>query len=138
MQKTKKKGGKLQQPTSSVAEPTEPPTDEDDVGKDFGTLINAPLSRGGHFVFKSEKAWTVDSPQYSEFFTLNLKMLSAAVDCVPFNKYVDVADRYFLVSTQEILEIQETPHNIQEYVKIDSTCMNGFQSNDRLIRRFAL
>lgn len=113
MQKTKKKGSK--QPPSSVPEPTEPSTDEDDVGKDFGTLVNAPLSRGGHFVFKSEKAWTVDSSQYSEFFTLNLKMLSAAIDCVPFNKYVDVTDRYFLVSTREILEgeiLQRTLNDI--------------------------
>jgi len=94
MQKAKKKG-KLQQPPSSVAASSAESSDED-VGKDFGTLINAPLSKGGHFVFKSEKAWTVDSSQYSEFFTLNLKALSAAIDCVPFNEYVDVADRYFV------------------------------------------
>ncbi|XP_071629759.1 uncharacterized protein [Temnothorax longispinosus] len=96
MQKAKKKG-KPQQPPSSVAEPApaESLTDED-VGKDFGTLMNAPLSKGGHFVFKSEKAWTVDSSEYSEFFTLNLKEVSAAIDCVPFNEYVDVPDRYFV------------------------------------------
>lgn len=99
MQKAKKKG-KRQQPPLSVTEESpsaELPTDED-VGKDFRTLINAPLSKGGHFVFKSEKAWTVDSSQYSEFFTLNLKALSAAIDCVPFNEYIDVADSYFIVS----------------------------------------
>ncbi|XP_071557831.1 uncharacterized protein [Temnothorax nylanderi] len=96
MPKAKKKG-KPQQPPSSVAEsaPAESLTDED-VGKDFGTLVNAPLSKGGHFVFKSEKAWTVDSSEYSEFFTLNLKEASAAIDCVPFNEYVDVPDRYFV------------------------------------------
>lgn len=106
MQKAKKKG-KPQQPPSSVAESTDSPTEEDDIGKDFGTLMNAPLSKGGHFVFKSEKAWTIDSSQYSEFFTLNLKTLSAAIDCVPFNKYVDVADRYFVVSTSRDLRCKK-------------------------------
>ncbi|KYN14172.1 PREDICTED: uncharacterized protein LOC108766075 [Trachymyrmex cornetzi] len=96
MRRAKKKG-KLQQPSSSIADHAEWPMDENvEEGKDFGTLINAPLSKGGHFVFKSEKAWTVDSSQYSEFFTLNLKALSAAIDCVPFNEYVGVADKYFV------------------------------------------
>ncbi|XP_011867113.1 PREDICTED: uncharacterized protein LOC105561608 [Vollenhovia emeryi] len=92
MQKVKRKG-RPQQPSSSVA--VESPTDAE-MGKDFGILMNAPLSKGGHFVFKSEKAWTVDSSQYSEFFTMNLKALSAAIDCVPFNEYIDVADGYFV------------------------------------------
>ena len=99
MRRAKKKS-KSQQSSSSIADHAESPTDENVVeGKDFGILINAPLSKGGHFVFKSEKGWTVDSSQYSEFFTLNLKTLSAAIDCVPFNKYIDVADKYFVVST---------------------------------------
>lgn len=97
MQKTKEKK-KLRQPSSSFANYAEILSDEN-VGKDFGVLINAPLSKNGHFVFKSEKAWSVDSSQYSEFFTLNLKTLSAAIDCIPFNEYINVNDRYFTVST---------------------------------------
>lgn len=120
MQRRAKKKGKSQQPSSSIAEHAESPTDQDvEEGKDFGTLINAPLSKGGHFVFKSEKAWTVDSSQYSEFFTLNLKALSAAIDCVPFNEYVDVADKYFVVSTREIFDMQEI------LVKFVSCCCTG-------------
>lgn len=71
-------------------------TDED-TAKDFGTLVNAPLSKGGHFVFKSEKDWSSIDPssEYAEFFTLNLNTLSAAIDCIPFNEYVDVDNRYF-------------------------------------------
>ncbi|XP_012539161.1 uncharacterized protein LOC105838270 [Monomorium pharaonis] len=100
MKKAKKKTVKLRQlPVDDsdeiVDDYLKSPTDED-VGKDFGTLINAPLSKGGHFVLKSEKTWTVDSTQYSEFFTLNLKTLSAAIDCVPFNEYANVPDRYFV------------------------------------------
>lgn len=96
--KTHKTRRKLQQPPSSFADCPEEPTEED-VGKDFSTLVNAPLSKGGHFIFKSEKAWSIDLSQYSEFFTLNVNTLSAAINCIPFNEYVDVDDRYFTVST---------------------------------------
>ncbi|KAH0947119.1 hypothetical protein HN011_004018 [Eciton burchellii] len=89
--KTRKR---LQQPPSSFADYMEEPTDED-IGKDFRTLMNAPLSKGGHFIFKSEKNWAIDSSQYSEFFTLNLKALSAAINCIPYNEYIDVNDKYF-------------------------------------------
>ncbi|EZA56534.1 hypothetical protein DMN91_001863 [Ooceraea biroi] len=92
--KTHRTRRKLQQPPSSFADYTEEATDED-VGKDFRTLISAPFSKGGHFVFKSEKTWSVDSSQYSEFFTLNLKALSAAISGIPFNEYVGVDDKYF-------------------------------------------
>ncbi|KAL0118897.1 hypothetical protein PUN28_009491 [Cardiocondyla obscurior] len=94
MQKAKKKSKPKPRPPS-VVDSAELPADED-VGKDFGTLINAPLSKGGHFVFKSEQAWAIDSSHYSELFTLNLKTLSAAIDCIPFNEYVDIPDMYFV------------------------------------------
>lgn len=85
-----------QQPQPTCADHAEISTDID-IGKDFSTLINAPLSKGGHFVFKSEKDWSaVDCS--SEFFTLNLNILSAAINCIPFNEYIDVDDRYFTVS----------------------------------------
>lgn len=94
IQKTKEK--KKSRLSSSFAE-GEMSTDEN-VGKDFDTLISVPLSKNGHFVFKSEKAWSVHSSQYSEFFTLNLRTLSVAIDCIPFNEYINVNNRYFIVS----------------------------------------
>ncbi|XP_011708253.1 PREDICTED: uncharacterized protein LOC105462986 [Wasmannia auropunctata] len=136
MQKAKKKG-KSQQPPSSVADRAESPTDEEAMGKDFGTLINAPLSKGGHFVFKSEKAWTVDSSQYSEFFTLNLKALSAAIACVPFDEYVDVADRYFvsdqLTSIYNDAERGKAAYSaIVEDLKASSLIKSGSNENARI------
>lgn len=97
MHKAKEKK-KLQQPAASFADCTKL-SENEDLGKDFATLANAPLSKGGHFVFKSEKTWSVDPTHFSEFFTLNLKTLSAAIDCIPFNEYIDVDDKYFTVST---------------------------------------
>ncbi|TGZ37248.1 hypothetical protein DBV15_03301 [Temnothorax longispinosus] len=97
------------------------------VGKDFGTLMNAPLSKGGHFVFKSEKAWTVDSSEYSEFFTLNLKEVSAAIDCVPFNEYVDVPDSDQLTSIYNDAERSKAAYSaildelIKENAKTDQS-----------------
>lgn len=89
---------KLRQPSSSFADYAEISTDED-VGKDFRTLINAPLSKDGHFVFKSEKdSASVDLSQYAQYFTLNLKILSAAINCIPFNEYMNIDKRYFTVS----------------------------------------
>ncbi|XP_020280524.1 uncharacterized protein LOC109853126 [Pseudomyrmex gracilis] len=90
----KGKNRRLRQSSSSYANYEDLSSDED-VGKDFGVLVNAPISKGGHFVFKSEKLWSVDTSQYSEFFTLNLRTLSAAIDCIPFNECIDVDDKYF-------------------------------------------
>lgn len=106
-----------QQPPSSYAGCTETSTEEDvDVGKDFGTLVDAPLSKGGHFVFKSERDWSAADCS-SEFFTLNLNMLSAAIDCIPFNGYVDVDDRYFTVSWPEGRLIYKTNKVEQRVVR---------------------
>ncbi|XP_050454341.1 uncharacterized protein LOC126853011 [Cataglyphis hispanica] len=120
MQKMKEK--KKSQSSSSSTDYVE--TDED-VGKDFGTLINAPLSRNGHFVFKSEKAWFVDSSQYSEFFTLNLKTLSVAIDCIPFNEYINVNDKYFtsdqLTNINNDVEKGKVTYNTIFYPNISSS-----------------
>lgn len=103
---SKGKNRRLRQSSSSYANYEDLSSDED-VGKDFGVLVNAPISKGGHFVFKSEKLWSVDTSLYSEFFTLNLKTLSAAIDCIPFNEYIDVDDKYFTVSMRDIARVRD-------------------------------
>lgn len=70
------------------------PVDET-TAKDFEFLSNAPVSEGDHFVFKSEKNWNIDTSKYSEFFTLDLKVLSAAIESIPFNENVDIDKKYF-------------------------------------------
>lgn len=98
---------RLRQPSSSFADYAEISTDED-VGKDFGILINAPISKDGHFVFKSEKdsAWSIDSSECAQHFTLNLKVLSAAINCIPFNKYMNIDERYF--TSDQLTSINNT------------------------------
>lgn len=63
--------------------------------KDFEFLSNALVSEDDHFVFKSEKEWNVDVSKYSEFFTLDLKTLSAAIESIPFNENVEIDKKYF-------------------------------------------
>lgn len=63
--------------------------------KDFEFLSNAPVSEDDHFVFKSEKNWNIDTSKYSEFFTVDLKRLSAAIESIPFNENIDIDKKYF-------------------------------------------
>ncbi|KOC64307.1 hypothetical protein WH47_01475, partial [Habropoda laboriosa] len=67
----------------------------ENTAKDFEFLLNAPVSEDDHFVFKSEKNWSIDTSKYSEFFTLDLKTLSAAIESIPFNKNVNIDAKYF-------------------------------------------
>ncbi|CAK9827914.1 hypothetical protein ANTRET_LOCUS5543 [Anthophora retusa] len=68
---------------------------DENTAKDFEFLLNAPVSEDDHFVFKSEKDWTADTSKYSEFFTLDLKTLSAAIESIPFNENINIGAKYF-------------------------------------------
>lgn len=71
---------------------------DENISKDFEFLSNAPISENDHFVFQSEKDWTVDISNYSEFFTIDLKTLSTAIEAIPFDKNVNIDTKYFTVS----------------------------------------
>lgn len=68
---------------------------QESVTKDFDFLMNAPVSEDNYFVSQSEKNWTIDTSKYSEYFTLDLKILSAAIESIPFNENVDIDAKYF-------------------------------------------
>ncbi|KAG7188907.1 hypothetical protein KM043_008512 [Ampulex compressa] len=91
---SKKNTKKLVQPASSYAEYDDTNV-TNDVGKDLLVLMNAPVLEDSHFVFKHEKTWTVDKSHYADYFELDLKTLSAAINCIPFNEYVEIEDKYF-------------------------------------------
>lgn len=71
---------------------------DENISKDFEFLSNAPISENDDFVFQSEKDWTIDISKYSEFFTIDLKTLSAAIEAIPFNNNVNIDIKYFTVS----------------------------------------
>lgn len=59
--------------------------DEFTSAADFSSLLQAPVSGGGHFQFKSEKHWDVKiKSQYSEYFSLNLKTINDGILSIPF------------------------------------------------------
>lgn len=63
--------------------------------KDFEFFVAAPISLSGQFIFKSEKNWSADVSGCFEYFTLDLRLFSAAMKCVPFNQCVRINDEYF-------------------------------------------
>lgn len=71
---------------------------DENVTKDFEFLLNAPISEDDHFVFEAEKSWSIDISKYTEYFTLDLKVLSAAIESIPFNENVNIDTKYFTVS----------------------------------------
>ena len=71
---------------------------DENTTKDFEFLSNAPISGNDDFVFESEKNWDVDVFKYSDFFILDLKTLSAAIEAIPFNENVNIDKKYFTVS----------------------------------------
>ena len=68
---------------------------DENVTKDFEFLLNAPISEDDHFVFEAEKSWSIDISKYTEYFTLDLKVLSAAIESIPFNENVNIDTKYF-------------------------------------------
>lgn len=87
---------------------------DENTAKDFEFLINAPVSEDDHFVFKSERDWTVDVSKYTEFFTLDLKALSAAIESIPFNENIDIDKKYFTVSTtyDSVIGVTSVEHRL--------------------------
>ncbi|CAK1542959.1 unnamed protein product [Leptosia nina] len=62
--------------------------DQENLGADYETLANIPLSIGGHFQFKHEKSWDTSSGPnpYDKYFEINMEMLNIAISTIPFNE----------------------------------------------------
>ncbi|CAD1475235.1 unnamed protein product, partial [Heterotrigona itama] len=90
---------------------------DENTTKDFEFLSNAPISGNDDFVFESEKNWDVDVFKYSDFFTLDLKTLSAAIEAIPFNENVNIDKKYF--TDDQLTDIYNTAERGKEkYTKI--------------------
>ncbi|KAK1123849.1 hypothetical protein K0M31_008537 [Melipona bicolor] len=90
---------------------------DENTTKDFEFLSNAPISGNDDFVFESEKNWDVDVFKYSDFFILDLKTLSAAIEAIPFNENVNIDRKYF--TDDQLTDIYNTAERGKEkYTKI--------------------
>ncbi|XP_076632483.1 uncharacterized protein LOC143347331 [Colletes latitarsis] len=68
---------------------------EENITKDFEFLINAPITEDNFFVQKSDESWHNDVSKYMEYFMIDLAILSAVVESVPFNENVKIDNKYF-------------------------------------------
>nr|CAD7201860.1 unnamed protein product [Timema douglasi] len=70
--------------------------EEKNPSADFESLLNAPVSAGGHFKFKSERSWDVNPASlYSEYFALDLDTISQGLACIPFYQKLDLPKSLF-------------------------------------------
>nr|CAD7606529.1 unnamed protein product [Timema genevievae] len=71
--------------------------EEKNPSADFESLLNAPVSAGGHFKFKSERSWDVNPASlYSEYFALDLDTMSQGLACIPFYQKLDLPKSLWL------------------------------------------
>ncbi|XP_043252066.1 uncharacterized protein LOC122397173 [Colletes gigas] len=68
---------------------------EENVTKDFEFLINTPIIEDNFLVLKSDESWNTDVSRYMEYFMIDLAVLSAVVESVPFNENVKIDNKYF-------------------------------------------
>lgn len=63
----------------------------------FQKLIEAPLSIGGHFQFKHEKSWDVDTGPsvYDKYFEVNMENLFLSITTIPFHERINVDKSIF-------------------------------------------
>lgn len=60
--------------------------EQENLGADYEKLIQAPLSIGGHFQFKHEKSWDINTGPslYDKYFDINMEDLNIALCSIPF------------------------------------------------------
>ena len=103
---------------------------DENTTKNFEFLSNAPISKNDDFVFQSEKNWDVDVFKYSEFFTVDLKTLSAAIETISFNENVNIDAKYF--TDDQLTDIYNTAERGKEkYNKILSDSEEMIVNNTR-------
>ncbi|CAH0686391.1 unnamed protein product [Spodoptera exigua] len=60
--------------------------EQENLGADYEKLIQAPPSIGGHFQFKHEKSWDINTAPslYDKYFNINMEDLNIALCTIPF------------------------------------------------------
>ncbi|XP_055844702.1 uncharacterized protein LOC129911069 isoform X2 [Episyrphus balteatus] len=105
---------------------------------DFELLTQMPNSVGGHFQFSSEKNWDsedmlLEKTEASEYFTLDLNLLNAGLQTIPFYKRLDFSSSWFsksqLKGMNSAAEIAEKQYQI--VVKEHESNHKGKQTESR-------
>ncbi|XP_046967704.1 uncharacterized protein LOC124535528 isoform X2 [Vanessa cardui] len=86
--------------------------EQENLGADYETLIQASFSVGGHFQFKHEKSWdiTTGPTPYDKYFDVNMENLNVALLTIPFYERND-----FDISLFSESDIQSMDHRATKF-----------------------
>ncbi|OWR52426.1 hypothetical protein KGM_202705 [Danaus plexippus plexippus] len=92
--------------------------EQEHLGADYETLIQAPLSVGTHFQFKHEKSWDVTSSPspYETYFDIDMGDLVIALSTIPFYERNNIDKSVFSESDFQSMDHRATKYK-QKYYK---------------------
>ncbi|XP_022114696.2 uncharacterized protein LOC110992973 [Pieris rapae] len=97
--------------------------DQENLGADYETLANTPLSIGGHFQFKHEKSWDENSgpSPYDKYFDINMENLYTALSSIPFFERNDIDQSIFSETdiqnmTHRAMKFKQKYYNDKKYM----------------------
>ncbi|CAK1582968.1 unnamed protein product [Parnassius mnemosyne] len=100
--------------------------EQENMGADFETLIQAPLSIGGHFQFKHEKSWDISSGPslYDKYFEIDMDKLAIALSTIPFYERNSLDKSIFndtdiLSMNNRIIKFKQKYYNDKSYTTPD-------------------
>ncbi|XP_047508100.1 uncharacterized protein LOC125051653 [Pieris napi] len=97
--------------------------EQENLGADYETLANTPLSIGGHFQFKHEKSWDENSgpSPYDKYFDINMENLYTALSSIPFFERNDIDQSIFSETdiqnmTHRAMKFKQKYYNDKKYM----------------------
>nr|XP_049700257.1 uncharacterized protein LOC110372152 [Helicoverpa armigera] len=108
--------------------------EQENMGADYEKLIQAPLSIGGHFQFKHEKSWDMNTGPslYDEYFDINMEELNIALCSIPFYKRNSIDETRF--SETDILTMNNRSTRFkQKYYNDKSYSTPETEAQDKIL-----
>ncbi|KAJ8720072.1 hypothetical protein PYW07_012115 [Mythimna separata] len=108
--------------------------EHENLGADYEKLIQAPLSIGGHFQFKHEKSWDMNtSPSlYDKYFDINMEELNIALCSIPFYERNSIEEGTF--SQTDILTMNNRSTRFkQKYYNDKSYSTPEIEAQDKIL-----
>ncbi|XP_026752643.2 uncharacterized protein LOC113512886 isoform X1 [Galleria mellonella] len=108
--------------------------EQENMGADYEKLIETPLSIGGHFQFKHEKSWDINTGPsiYDKYFEINMNDLAIALSTLPFYERNNINQDIF--SATEILTMNNRATKYkQKYYNDKSYTTPELETHDKIL-----
>ncbi|KAJ8719459.1 hypothetical protein PYW08_011634 [Mythimna loreyi] len=108
--------------------------EHENLGADYEKLIQAPLSIGGHFQFKHEKSWDMNTGPslYDKYFDINMEELNIALCSIPFYERNSIEEGTF--SQADILTMNNRSTRFkQKYYNDKSYSTPEIEAQDKIL-----